>query len=526
MSEASVPTVLICDDEHHVREVLRRRFVARGWSVLIGGTGADAVRLAASHRPHAIVIDLQMPEMNGAEAARKLAESPATAEIPILLLTGRGHIMAPGTLDGTSVRSVLPKPFSASEVVDIVGGLAQRSGSARAPDGESMLNAASVELALERAYESIEMLYRLCGRMTAGLDPEELCDQALDGMLTVTGLRCAAIALRDDHERLGTLSGSFKLRLGDRSNAPDASAAPAAAVVRETLADVWPRLLTGSVGGVATIDSGPMAGELAVHQIYVGGRVCGALMTTGGRQPWATLRGDVSSEDCRAVRAAAEVLSSAIEGHRLLREQDALFAGTLTALTSAIDAKDPYTQGHSERVALMAGLLAEAVGYDSMSADRVRLAGRLHDIGKIGVPDRVLLKPSKLTDEEYELIKAHPTIGYDMLRAIPGLKDVLPAVRHHHERWDGRGYPDRLAGDSIDTCARILAVADTFDAMSSNRAYRSSRDRSEVLDEIRRGGGTQFDPELARVFAGLDFAEFDRLKARHEQTDAGNQRAA
>jgi HD-GYP domain-containing protein (c-di-GMP phosphodiesterase class II) len=153
-------------------------------------------------------------------------------------------------------------------------------------------------------------------------------------------------------------------------------------------------------------------------------------------------------------------------------------------------------------------------------AERVRLAGILHDMGKIGVPEAVLLKPGKLTDEEFEAIKRHPTIGFNILKDIEPLEDVLPGVLYHHERWDGTGYPHRLQGGNIPLLGRVLAVADAFDAMSSDRAYRPRIPRERVLMEMKKGAGTQWDAELIKVFLTLDLTKYDAMIERHAAQDA------
>jgi putative two-component system response regulator len=140
-------------------------------------------------------------------------------------------------------------------------------------------------------------------------------------------------------------------------------------------------------------------------------------------------------------------------------------------------------------------------------------------VGKIGVPEAVLTKPGRLTDEEFAQIKLHPGIGYNILKDIPALTGVLPGVLWHHERWDGRGYPDKLAGENIPLIARVLALADTFDAMSSNRSYRPAIVRPKVLEEIHKNAGIQFDPQLAPMFVTLPFDEFDAALESHRQLD-------
>ena len=149
------------------------------------------------------------------------------------------------------------------------------------------------------------------------------------------------------------------------------------------------------------------------------------------------------------------------------------------------------------------------------NASRVYLSGLLHDVGKIGVPESVLTKPGRLTDEEFAAIRKHPTIGGQILGNIRQLQDIIPGVLYHHERWDGRGYPHMIAGENIPLMGRIICVADSFDAMSSTRTYRPALPLETVLEEIRRCAGTQFDPMLARLFVTLDFGPYQ--KAVEEQ---------
>ncbi len=173
------------------------------------------------------------------------------------------------------------------------------------------------------------------------------------------------------------------------------------------------------------------------------------------------------------------------------------------ALAEAVDAKDEYTRGHSQRVAEYARDLAAHCGYESGFVDLVFVTGTLHDVGKIGVPDVALKKPGKLSDEEFEMIKLHPALGEKIVSQIPELADTIPGIRGHHERYDGRGYPDALSGEEIPLIARILAVADTFDAMTSDRPYRKGLDRVIAYEAIISGKGSQFDPELAERFVQM-----------------------
>ncbi len=178
----------------------------------------------------------------------------------------------------------------------------------------------------------------------------------------------------------------------------------------------------------------------------------------------------------------------------------ASFLNAITALAYALEAKDIYTSGHSQRVTEISVAIARELGMPQESIDKIRLAGLVHDIGKIGIKESVLNKPASLTDEEFEHIKSHCEAGERILTPIVEDEEILKAVRHHHERYDGMGYPDGLRGEQIPLGARILAVADTFDAMTSERPYRAAMSDEAACAEIERCKGTQFDPEVADAF--------------------------
>ena len=181
-------------------------------------------------------------------------------------------------------------------------------------------------------------------------------------------------------------------------------------------------------------------------------------------------------------------------------------------LRFTVEAKDTYTRGHSDRVSEYSVLLGQKVGLSDEELKLLKIGGLFHDIGKIGIPDSILLKPDKLTDEEYSEIKNHPSIGAHILGSAAAFKEMIPIVKHHHEKFDGRGYPSGLKGEEIPYLARIAAIADTFDAMTSRRSYRNALDLQIVIDEIERCKGTQFDPQLADVFLDILKNDFDKIK--------------
>ncbi len=200
------------------------------------------------------------------------------------------------------------------------------------------------------------------------------------------------------------------------------------------------------------------------------------------------------------LKSVATFLSSHGRTVQLFREQERLLVGVVRAMVNAIDAKDSYTCGHSDRVAVIARALAAELGLSEVECDRVYLTGLLHDIGKIGVPDSVLLKNGKLTDEEFDLIKKHPVIGYNVLSHLDEISYVLPGVLHHHESLDGKGYPSGLKGIEIPFEARILAVADSFDAMTSTRPYREGMSLEKASRILQASAGIQWDANVVSAF--------------------------
>lgn len=217
---------------------------------------------------------------------------------------------------------------------------------------------------------------------------------------------------------------------------------------------------------------------------------------------------DFDSTDAQLFNSVANGCAVFIENGRLFNDLKTLFIGSLKALTRSIDAKDQYTRGHSERVAFISRWIAERLAEEEPLEEeqihRIYLAGLLHDIGKIGIDEAVLRKKGKLTEQEYECIRKHPSIGAGILREIQQMHDIVPGVLYHHERIDGKGYPGGFVGEQIPLIGKIVGLADGFDAMTSKRTYRNARSVEQALEEIRKGLGTQFDERVAGVFLESD----------------------
>jgi HD-GYP domain-containing protein (c-di-GMP phosphodiesterase class II) len=358
---------------------------------------------------------------------------------------------------------------------------------------------------LIQSYEETHVLFRIMRFMASSGSPRQQVQLVCNQILQILPFRWVAVAFRD-HDRVESSLRAELVLAGSLPCGDDELRLEVDALLATQEGDNWTRVLYPEDSVLAN----RVGSEVACDTITYNGAVVGALLAGSKSGPDPA----IASPEVQFIDAVADFLGTFHENAVRFAEQQALFMGSLRALTAAIDAKDPYTRGHSERVAFLCGALSQAMGHGDEAAERARVAGLVHDIGKIGVPEAILCKAGRLTDEEFEAIKRHPEIGHRILAGIDPLHDVLPGVLHHHERWDGRGYPHKLAGEKIPLIARIIGLADTFDAMSSTRSYRPALPREHVLREIEKGSGTQFDPRIVDAFRGIDLRGYDELLAQ------------
>jgi response regulator RpfG family c-di-GMP phosphodiesterase len=225
--------------------------------------------------------------------------------------------------------------------------------------------------------------------------------------------------------------------------------------------------------------------------------------------------GTFAQEDVDLFEAFARHAAVAVENARLYAELEELFRSSIRAVVFAVEAKDRYTRGHTERVTEYSVMSARELGLSRGDVKRVEIASLLHDVGKIGIPDTILGKPGKLTDEEFEIVKSHPVRGTEIMAPIGAMREIVPGIRHHHERYDGLGYPDKLRGKEIPLLGRIIAVADVFDALTTDRPYRSAVSVDETLEYLQSNAGYQFDPEVVEAFCKA----YERMTEESEDSE-------
>ncbi|MEM8783518.1 MAG: HD domain-containing phosphohydrolase [Planctomycetota bacterium] len=362
---------------------------------------------------------------------------------------------------------------------------------------------------LADTYEELSLLYRMSTSLRVNQSASDVIRDACDELHQVVGFSWVAFCLghNDRLEDVDRATVVVSTREHDRTKVREVADA-----LTEHLREQPGPVILDDTAEMGVLGLEELGKNLLVIPLVIEGEVLGVMF--GGDR----LDGEMlSSIDAKLCESFAGSLTIYLENHMLYGDAQSMFLGALHALTAAIDAKDSYTHGHSERVALLARMLAEDTGLDHATCERVYLAGLVHDVGKIGVPEAVLCKPGRLTDEEFGLIKLHPQIGATIIKDIRQMQDLVPGVLYHHERYDGRGYPHGLVGEDIPIFGRLIGLADAFDAMSSHRTYRKALDLEDVLEEIRRCAGAQFDPRLAEAFVAMDFTPFHQLIARHER---------
>ncbi|HEY6838442.1 MAG TPA: HD domain-containing phosphohydrolase [Geobacteraceae bacterium] len=342
-----------------------------------------------------------------------------------------------------------------------------------------------------RVYEEQALIYSLTSKLGTEMDVESICRGVLEEADKILGVQNMAIMLYDE------VSNELYTRLC-RGRDCDVAVHFRADAANGSVAHILAKGEPVTICDVASVD-GPSFPYPVRSVLYVplvtDRRSIGMLLASdklSGEEFW--------SHDLKLMGVLASEVAASIRKAQLYEEISELFMHTVEALASAIDAKDPYTYGHSRRVAQLSTAICEEMGMNRKETRNVELAAILHDIGKIGTPESILRKPGRLDPDEMETVRAHPEQGAHILSNISEFRDVIRWIRHHHEWYDGKGYPDRIAAEHIPLEARVIAVADTFDAMTSDRPYRKGMPSVEAIRIMEECAGSQFDPAVLDTF--------------------------
>jgi len=492
MSDATYdesPRVLVVDDEQVIREILADFLSMEGFSVRTAEDGQAAITELSRFQYDLVLTDLKMPNMGGIELLEAIAKHTPT--VVTIIMTGFGTVETAIDAMKRGAYDYIMKPFKMEEVVHTVRrGLEKRK-----------LAAENIRLA-----EALS-LYKVSEAIAASLSLDGVLRTVTDAAIHEMDADVVLIELSDGFgsffQRVREINPNFVHDIGECALSP--------AELEEFFTAGKPLRMQG-IKGLRFFSKRPDPAfplqSLAVTQMRISGKTIGYLAAssfTPGKQ--------FDEGQRKLLSIVSDRAAAAIENARLYEDLKATFQQTIKGLASAIDKMDRYTAGHSERVAAYAQILALKLGLPPETVEVVRQAALMHDVGKIGCVLN-LNKPGKLTESEYEVFKKHPGYGKEILDPITFLQPIVPGVHFHHERWDGQGYPLGLEGQGIPLIARIISVADTYDAMTSDRAYRKALPHEVSVSEIKRCSGSQFDPNVAGEF--LEVMESHRKDAREQ----------
>ena len=426
--------------------------------------------------------------------------------IPLLFRDMEGNqIKCSGAFDDLPADPEEEPVFCGQAPVSINGTVVGNiSGSTEAKNLDTLLNMAAYciensfrleheieDLSAEivRVYQELSLIYSLSSKLGSELDINIICQQVVEEISKVLDVKTIVILLLDE------LNGMLSVQSSTGIESKKVNTISVAAST-EPFAKIFSTKKATVISERDTTDS---------FQLSLQDALCVPLVTDNRNIGILIARDKTTGEDFRTpeiklLDALSGEIAGAIKKAQLYEKINRLFICTVEALASAIDAKDPYTYGHSQRVAQISSNICKEIGLTSDEIHFINLAALLHDIGKIGTPEHILQKPGRLQPDEMEKIKEHPLKGAQILSTIDELRDVRDWIKHHHERYDGEGYPDKVVALNIPLPARIISIADSFDAMTSDRPYRKGMDPDKVIDIMGDDAGSQYDPQIFKAF--------------------------
>jgi len=463
--------VLIVDDDPGIRETISQIIEELGYDPDTAADGLDALAMLDTGSYLCVFTDIMMPKMTGIELIKKIKARDVS--LPIIVITGYASMEIAIDAMKCGASDFISKPFKVSQIQLLL----------------SKVKREKLLLEENKKFSDALQLHRLIDNLAGQLEDKnkELTSlQAIsEKIISLKGIRDLVGAIVDVSKQLledvdvrfyplnrktqtliDTSNGqdriiSTELMEGKivRTNNPSESS-------KRNFATIFPLMIEGQVFGTLDIHSDSMLGEEKEGKILY------------------------------LLNRSAERMENVALYEGLYENM----LSTLNSMAKILDARDPHTSQHSTRVTTLSVAMANILKLSDDEKDVLYIAASLHDIGKVGIPDSILLKPGTLTDEEFMIIKRHPDIGADILKPIPPMSRETEVIRYHHERYDGKGYPLGIGGEEIPLLSRIICLADSYDAMTSDRPYRNGLPMDKAIEEIERCMGSQFDPELAKLF--------------------------
>lgn len=494
--------VLIVEDDMFLGEILKDYLQELGHEkVVVSSTGSEGAQSLTVETFDCVFVDLNLPDMLGLELLDIIKSRDSS--LPVIMMSGFPTMEYTIEAMRKGASDFLTKPFTLQQLALALNRVTKERSlfleNVRLKlevEARKQLEIVNRQLA-ERVREQTR-LFEISREIDKAGSNDNLYNSVVGLSSQVTNARKVGFfLLPPERENLVLISGQG---LNGSSVFSPSIPVDAAHLLQFASGDQGPVILPTKelMDSAVAASWGLEASTASCWPLKIRGELFGLVMAflENGND-------EMPSSEMKLMDFLTKKASLAIENMALYESLVANFYGILRSLVNALEAKDPYTGKHSERVTGYAVRTAKVLGCETPHIEALQTTGHLHDLGKIGIADAILNKPDKLTSEEYKLIQQHPVIGESIVADLGLSREEAAIIRHHHERWDGGGYPDGLAGKEIPLLARIVAVADTFDAMTSKRAYRCSMSEDDALREVTENRGKQFDPEIADAFVEM-----------------------
>jgi response regulator RpfG family c-di-GMP phosphodiesterase len=490
-SLVSMGQILLVDDDETVRRSIQKRLEKEGYRVIAVDNAVDALKIFEAIPFDAVLSDIRMKDMSGIELLGRIRERDG--DVPVIMVTGDPSLETAQEAVKRGAYDYITKPVQKEVLLQTV----RRAVERRRLSLRLQAYQKELEERVEEQTRTIRALLQMANQLNALGTLQDVLMAVAQGVHRHTRSERVLILLRGGKEE----GFSYAYGIGIEEHLVRGCIIPSEdPVLQEAFASeeaIRVRGRTDADCREALLLSLGAPPWLAVGLVYLK-RPFGAILASER-----SASGDYSDEEVRILSYIGDSASVAIHNQMVGRRLQESYLQIIQALAYAVEAKDPYTRGHSERVRGYAMMLARRTGLSEEEALVIGNAAVLHDIGKVEVSAGIIGKPERLTEEEYSAMKDHALLGEIMVEGIPFLEEAKALIRHHHERWDGKGYPDGKKGEEIPIGARIIAIADMYDALTTSRPYRSDTSREKAILQLRKEKGGQLDPRLVEEFISM-----------------------
>lgn len=487
--------ILVIDDDLIMCKMLEDTLKEKDCDVTTAQTGNEGIKKAYSTTFDVIFTDLMLPDMDGIQILEEIKKHDPDAIV--IIITAFGTLQTAQEAIRIGAYDYITKPFDLADISSLVG-RAVISRKLNVTNRELLKMheyTVNLEAEVEKKAKEINLLSKVRLAISSSLDLDEVLNSIAEEVMKNMGLEICSILLLDEATQILSIKcarglsediiKNTKIKIGERISGWVAKHNQPV-LITDIEQDARFSKRSQEKYYTRSLISVPLRfKDTAIGVININNKMT--------RQPF-------TKDDLRVIESIAQEASVAIENARLYKNLQDVYIRSISALVSAIDAKDYYTHGHSENVTKYALAIAKELGFENDQLENLTTASQLHDLGKIGIHDYILTKPGKLTDEEWVEMKQHTLKGIEILQPLNFLDGVVDIIKQHHERYDGEGYPDGIKGERIKLGARIIAVADAFDAMLSERPYRKAYSLEGAIEELKKNSGTQFDPLIVETF--------------------------